>query len=111
MVGRRSGRGQGLRRREEAGPAAEALPPLPPPSPVVRVMWLPVCGVKVTYAPWAGADTVGAAKADETLMALGGLPHPRLMLLMGREGLTGRGRGVGWESGRGKNYCSKLDMI
>ena len=48
----------------------------------------------MTYAPWAGADTVGAAKADETPMALGSLPHPRLMLLMGREGLTGRGWGM-----------------
>ena len=84
-VGRGSGRGRGMRHREP-GPAAGALPLLPPPAPAVPGMRLPVCSVTVKHASWAGLLVWGPQMLMRPRWPGRSAP-PQTLLLMGREGV------------------------
>lgn len=73
-------RGRGMRRREPGAAASTPSPaPCGPWDSAPRLRW----DGDTCLLGWSAS--VGPTNAGETLTALGSLPHPRLVLLMGRE--------------------------
>jgi len=73
-------------RHREPGPAAGALPhSLPHPLRPWDAAPSLQCDSDTCLLGWSAS--VGPTNADETPTAPGGLPHPQLVLLMGREGV------------------------